>query len=122
MHKLVILIESPGNPAALEDAWPRFLHLAENMPGLRRETTSRVVTTLYGKADYILVHELYFDSLSAAQAAMASREGGEAGRLLQSITAGRVVLFLADHKEDELANILSYRSGSDKNAPHADLD
>jgi hypothetical protein len=111
----------PDNPAALDDAWPRFLHLAENMPGLRRETTSLIGITLYGKADYVMVHELYFDSLPAAQAAMASREGGEAGRLLQSITAGRVVLFLADHKEDDLVNILSYRSGNDKDQPHADL-
>jgi uncharacterized protein (TIGR02118 family) len=119
MHKLVILIEMPDNPVALEEAWPHFLHLAESMPGLRRETTSRVATTLYGQA-YVLVYELYFDSLQAAQAAMASSEGRDAGRLLQSITAGRVVLFLADHKVDELENILSYKSGSGEVQSHAD--
>jgi uncharacterized protein (TIGR02118 family) len=120
MHKLVILIEMPDNPVALDESWPQFLHLAESMPGLRRETTSRVATTLYGQADYVLVHELYFNSLQAAQVAMASSEGRDAGRLLQSITAGRVVLFLADHKEDELENIFKYKSGSGEAQPHAD--
>jgi hypothetical protein len=52
-----------------------------------------------------MIHELYFDSLDAAQRAMASPHGRSAGQLLQKMTLGRMVLFFADHKEDELENI-----------------
>jgi hypothetical protein len=55
------------------------------------------------------MHELFFDNLEAAEAAMASDEGREAGSLLQLMTAGRLNLFLAEHKEDELENIQRYR-------------
>lgn len=109
MHKLIILIEPPANETAFDDLWPQFLHLAESMPGLRRETTGRVVSLLYGKFDCWLMHELYFDSLAAIQQAMGSEQGREAGALLQRMTGGRVTLLLTDHKEDELENIRKYR-------------
>ncbi len=109
MFKLVILIEHPEDEAALDAAWPQFLHLAESMPGLRRETTSRVEQYLYGPGQVFLVHELYFDSLEAAQAAMASPPGRAAGRLLQIMTGGRMALFFAEHKEDDLENIRKFQ-------------
>jgi len=108
MYKLVILIDEMENPAAFNDAWPGFLRLAESMPGLKRETFSRVDTVLFGQSHPYLMHELYFDSLDAARLAMASSSGREAGRLLQQITGGRVTLFLADHKSDSLENIRKY--------------
>jgi uncharacterized protein (TIGR02118 family) len=109
MHKLVILIEHTEDEAALDAAWPQFLHLAESMPGLRRETTSRVEQYLYGPSLMALVHELYFDSLEAAQSAMASPQGRLAGRQLQAMTGGRMALFFAEHKEDELENIRKFQ-------------
>jgi hypothetical protein len=108
MHKLVILIEASEEWQAGEDTWPEFLHQVESMPGLRRETTSRVDRHLLG-AQYVLAHELYFDSLPEAERAMASPQGRLAGGLLQRMTGGKVALFFADHKEDELKNILKYR-------------
>jgi uncharacterized protein (TIGR02118 family) len=109
MHKLVILIEPLDDWQAFEAAWPEFLHQAEAMPGLRREATSRVDEFLYGANLCAQIHELYFDSLEAAQMAMASPEGRAAGRLLQKMTGGHVTLFFADHKEDNLENIRKYR-------------
>lgn len=109
MHKLVILIEPPKDYAVFEETWPQFLHLAEAMPGLRRESTSRVDGVLYGNIDYAIIHELYFDSLVAIQEAMAAPEGQAAGELLQRMTAGRMTLLYADHKEDNLENILQHR-------------
>ena len=91
MHKLIILIESTTTPG-FHDFWPRFLHAAENIPGLRRESTSRISQVLYGDVQYALVHELYFDTLSALQAGLASPSGKEAGRLLQELTGGSVNL------------------------------
>jgi len=108
MYKLIILIESTSEPG-FHNFWPRFLHAAENIPGLHREATARISQVLYGDAQFTLVHELYFDSLPALQAGLASPSGKEAGRLLQEMTGGRVKLFIADHSEDELENIRKYK-------------
>lgn len=112
MHKLVILIEQPDDWSDFDQAWPEFLSHAERMPGLLREATSRVETILFGGRQFAMMHELFFDSPQAAQQAMASPEGKEAGRALQNMTRGRVSLFLADHKEDDLENIRKYQSAN----------
>jgi len=113
MHKLVIWIEPLPDWERFEGEWPAFLRLAEALPGLRREATSRVEQFLYGSAygnaRCRWVHELFFDTLAEAEAAMASAQGQAAGRRLQQMTGGRMTLFLAEHKEDQLANILKYR-------------
>jgi uncharacterized protein (TIGR02118 family) len=108
VHKLVILIEATDAQTEVDDAWPQFLHLSERMPGLVREATSRVEQVLYGRYQPVLIHELFFDSFAALQQAMTSPEGRAAGELLQKMTAGRLTLLLADHKEDDLDNIRSY--------------
>ncbi len=109
MYKLVIMIGPLDNWAAFDDAWPRFLHQVENMPGLRREATSRVDAILYGTSQVALIHELYFDSQAGARQAMESPSGSAAGQLLQAMTRGQMTLFLADHKEDDLENILKFK-------------
>lgn len=109
MHKLIILIESTVTPD-FHVFWPRFLHAAENMPGLKRESTSRVTQVLYGEMQCALVHELFFDSYHALQVGLASETGKEAGRLLQEMTNGRVRLLIADHSEDNLENIRKYKA------------
>jgi uncharacterized protein (TIGR02118 family) len=109
MYKLMILVESTSMPG-FHNLWPRFLHAAENIPGLRRESTSRISQVLYGDVQYALVHELYFDSLPTLQAGLASPSGKEAGKLLQDMTSGRVKLLIADHSEDDLENIRKYRT------------
>jgi hypothetical protein len=108
MHKLIILVESTTTPD-FHVFWPRFLHAAENIPGLRREATSRVSQVIYGEMQCSLIHELFFDSYPILQHGMASESGQEAGRLLQEMTSGRVKLLIADHSEDELENIRKYR-------------
>jgi uncharacterized protein (TIGR02118 family) len=109
MHKLVILIEPPEDWAAFDEAWPQFLHSAESMPGLRREATSRVDTFLYGERAFALMHELFFDTLEDAQQAMLSVQGRQTGKILQEISRGRMTLFFADHKEDDLENLLKFK-------------
>ena len=46
MHKLIILFESPDDEQAFQLGWQKFLGLAEQLPGLRRETVSRVAQRL----------------------------------------------------------------------------
>lgn len=117
MYKLVILIEPLEDWQAFEDNWPDFLHKVEQMPGLRREAISRVEAFLYGTTPCARMHELFFDTFEAAQQAMASPQGREAGRLLRQMTQGRITLFFAEHKEDELANIRKHQKTAEQPAP-----
>ncbi|MCW5875292.1 MAG: EthD family reductase [Anaerolineales bacterium] len=107
MYKLVILIEPQDHPAEFDAAWPQFLAAAERMPGLRSEVTGRVDRALHGSFQAHLIHELHFDSLTAAGEAMASPEGQQAGQILQQISGGKVTLLLADHLQDDLAGFAS---------------
>jgi uncharacterized protein (TIGR02118 family) len=109
MYKLVIFIPPMEDWTTFDEAWPQFLHLAESMPELRRESTSRVDRMLYGDNEVALIHELYFESQQEAQNAMTSPSGRAAGKLLQEMTRGRITLFFADHKEDDLENIRRYK-------------
>jgi uncharacterized protein (TIGR02118 family) len=113
MHKLVILIQDLEDWENFEAEWPRFLHNAEDMPGLCKEAISRVERSLYGESVYARMYELFFDSLQAAEQALASPQGQAAGKLLQQLTGGRMVLFFAEHKEDDLENIRRYTHGDD---------
>lgn len=112
MHKLIIIITELPDPLSFEQGWPDFLTLAERMPGLRRETTSWPGKVLYGSLLVHMIHELYFDSQAALQAAMESPPGRAAGQLLQHLTDGRMILLFAHHLEDELENILPYREAA----------
>lgn len=109
MVKLVILIEPVDDRAKFEAGWPQFLHSAEEMPGLQREATSQVDAMLYGNSSYILMHELFFESQETAQQAMSSASGQAAGRILQQISGGKLVLFFADYKEDNIENLRRYK-------------
>jgi uncharacterized protein (TIGR02118 family) len=121
MYKLVILIETPED-LTFDDRWPEFLHLAEQIPGLRRETTSRVDHVVYGKGGFSLIHELYFDSAQALREGMASPVGQKAGLVLQEMTGGRVTLLIADHKQDELENIHMYQKAHGEGDAEADVN
>jgi uncharacterized protein (TIGR02118 family) len=112
MYKLVILIEPPADINAFESQWPEFLHLAEAMPGLRKEATSRVEQFLYGATPCYQIHELFFDTREAAEQGLASPSGQAAGRLLQQLTGGKMTLYFADHREDDLARIHRFKQDS----------
>lgn len=112
MFKLVILIENLPDHEHFDTLWPEFLHVSERMPGLIKEATCRVDSNLYGSYQPIMQHELYFESIDAIQLAMSSPDGQAAGGLLQQMTGGRMSLFIADHKEDDLENIRRYREES----------
>lgn len=109
MHKLVILIEPLDDWQAFEKIWPQFLHQVEEMPGIRREASCRVERFLFGDTSYGQIHELYFDTVADAESAMASPHGRAAGTLLQKMTGGRMVLLIADHKEDDIENIRKFK-------------
>jgi uncharacterized protein (TIGR02118 family) len=113
MYKLVILIKPLEDVDRFEENWPKFLNSVEKMPGLVYETTSRVDKILYGDEQIAQIHELFFESQKDAVSAMSSPEGREAGKILQQITGGRIGLFFADHKGDDLDNIRKFRQEDD---------
>lgn len=109
MYKLVILIESMEDWQSFESEWPKFLHLAESMPGLKKEAISQIDRLLYGNTSYVKMYELYFDTKENVEQALSSSAGQEAGRLLQMITQGKIMLFIAKHQEDDLTNIRKFK-------------
>jgi uncharacterized protein (TIGR02118 family) len=113
MHKLVIMVELMQDETRFDEMWPEFLHVSERMPGLVKEATCRVESTLYGSYQPILLHELYFESVSDIKEAMSSPEGRTAGELLQQMTGGNLSLIIADHKEDAIENIRRYQRRKD---------
>jgi uncharacterized protein (TIGR02118 family) len=101
VHKLMILFHKTADPIELETRWSQeFVRLAEQMPGLRRVSVSRVVGSPGGGADLQLVHEFFFDNLDAVQAAMASPEGQAAGRALMELAGESATLVFAEHLEE----------------------
>lgn len=116
MYKLIILVEPQDDWFRFERDWPRFLALAESMPGLKSESTSRIERQLHGDIHCTLIHELFFESKDSLTSAMSSPEGQAAGNALQAITGGKVTLLFAEHRADDLDSILRYQQGSDEEA------
>jgi uncharacterized protein (TIGR02118 family) len=119
MYKLVILIEPQDDASDFDSGWPEFLHHSERMPGLLREATSRVDAVIYGQVPVSFMHELFFESAASAQQAMSSEQGRQAGQILQQITQGRMTLFFADHKEDDIENLRRYHDPDNEASPVA---
>jgi len=101
MYKLVILFLSPFPWASFEPGWQKFLGLAEQMPGLRKEMVGDVDELVFGppNMNYKKIHELYFDSREDLEAALKSEEGQKAGQWLHSFTQGRFILMVAKHMQ-----------------------
>jgi len=101
MYKLVIFFLPPLAWATFEKGWQKFLGMAEQMPGLRKEAVGDVEELVFGppSMNYKKVHELYFDSREDLETALNSEAGQKAGQWLQSFTQGRFLLVIAKHME-----------------------
>ena len=105
----MIVIPAHVEEPVLNASWPNFLHAAENMPGILREASVRVVTTLFGGQEISMVHELYFETLTDLQEAMQSPEGLAAGQIIQELTQGQMTLLVGEHREDDIENLRNYQ-------------
>ena len=101
MYKLVILFLPPFAWATFEQGWQKFLGLAEQMPGLRKEAVGDVDELVFGlpSMNFKKVHELYFDSREELETALKSEAGQKTGQWLHSFTQGRFLLMIAKHME-----------------------
>lgn len=102
MYKLIVIFRKPPDVMAMENRWSQeFVAKAEAMPGLRRVSVSRVVGAPGGTTDLHLVHEFYFDDLTALQEAMTSEAGQLAGQALMGFAGDHVSLAFAEHLEED---------------------
>jgi hypothetical protein len=109
MYKLMIIVPPNVITHDFDAGWPEFLHQAESMPGLLRETSIRVTGSLYGNLEIDMIHELYFETLEDLQNAMNSSAGLAAGQIIQQLTQGQMTLLIAEHREDNIENLRQYR-------------
>ncbi len=101
MRKLLLLFKTVPDDLTLQRRWSQeFVPLAEAMPGVRRMVVNQNLSGPAGPADYMLIHELYFDSQAALTAAMMSAAGVRAGTKLMEIAPDSVIILFADHQED----------------------
>lgn len=102
MYKLIVIFRKPPDVLDMENRWSQeFVARAEAMPGLRRVSVSRVVGAPGGATDLHLIHEFYFDDLSALQLAMTSEAGQTAGQALMGFAGDYAALAFAEHLEED---------------------
>jgi hypothetical protein len=102
MHKLIIIFGQPREALEFITGWQAFLQMAEQMPGLRRETVSLIENVIFGDDNQprpFKIQEFYFDDDVALDAALASEAGQQAGQWLHQFTGGKFTLLTAPHQE-----------------------
>jgi uncharacterized protein (TIGR02118 family) len=97
--RFLALYETPADPEAFDRHYHQtHIPLIRCLPGLRRYTLGRNITTLHGAPCY-LVTELEWDTMDELQAAFATPEGrataADAVRL-QELAPVRRMIFTAD--------------------------
>lgn len=118
MYKLLILFLQPMTSATFERGWQKFLGLAEQMPGVRKEAVAEIDELVFSppNLNFKKVHEVYFDSREDLEAALDSEAGQMAGRWLHSFTQGQFLLMIARHMEatpEEFKKIVEASDESD---------
>ena len=110
MYKLIILIPPNVNESALDEVWPEFLHHAEQMPGLVREAATHIREQIYGQGGLNRIYEFFFPDKETLYRALTSPHGEKAGQLIHEMTKGRAAILTAEHREDEIENIIRARA------------
>jgi len=102
MSKLIVLYPPPTDASTFERRYhaEHAPMVVGKIPGLKKFVAAQVVGTPSGRAPYQRVAELYFDSMEALQAAMASPAGQAAVAHAMEISTGGppVVLIAEDDK------------------------
>ena len=99
MPKLIVLYPPPVDAATFERRYSaeHAPMVFEKIPGLKKFVAARVLGTPAGPAPYQRMAELYFESSSSLQAAMASA-GGQAtvAHAMEISTGGPPVVLIAE--------------------------
>jgi len=110
MYQLILLIPTGINLIAFDADWPSFLEAAEQMPGLIRESVSRIDQVIFGQEYFQRIYTFSFPDKDTLEKALVSKNGENAGKIIHDLTGGKVTLVTADYQEDSLQNIQSFAS------------
>ena len=97
MVKLVAIYKKPENVEEF-DKYYFEVHskLADKMPGLIKIEVAKITSAVIGEAPHHLITEMYFNSKTDLDFALASPEGRAAGKDLMSFAAKYVSLFTTE--------------------------
>jgi hypothetical protein len=110
MDQLIIFIHSDVDSDALDEGWPQFLDTAEKMPGLLKESLTKIDQSLYGSVDYLRIYTFSFPDQNSLNRALQSDYGERAGSILHRITGGKVTILTGSYQSDSLERIRSFSS------------
>ncbi|HMF68428.1 MAG TPA: EthD family reductase [Phyllobacterium sp.] len=101
MARLVVLYKKPKNAEAFDKHYSAVhIPLAKKIPGLKKYDISQgAVRSPAGPSEIHLVATLYFDSLEALKAGLASAEGKATAGDLANFADGGAELYFFDTKE-----------------------
>jgi uncharacterized protein (TIGR02118 family) len=101
MAKVVVMYKTPKNAEAFDRHYAStHIPLAKKIPGLKKYDISQgTVGSPAGPSGRHLVATLYFDSMSALQAALSSPEGQATAGDLANFADGGADLFMFDTKD-----------------------
>lgn len=113
MYQLLLLIPLSVDLQTFDEGWPSFLENAEQMPGLIKESVTRIDRCLYGQNFLQRIYCFSFTDQESLEKALLSPPGEKAGRILHEITGGNLILLNGEAKEDSLDHIHSLSSTSE---------
>jgi uncharacterized protein (TIGR02118 family) len=101
MAKLVVLYKNPKNTEAFDKHYASVhIPLAKKIPGLKKyDISTGAVRAPAGPSPIHLVATLYFDSLDAVKAGLASPQGQAAAADLANFADGGAELYFFDTKD-----------------------
>jgi hypothetical protein len=105
MHQLIILIPSGVNMISFDQGWPEFLAAAEQMPGLIRESLTRVDQQLYGTPAIQRIYCFDFPDQKTLTQGLVSQAGEKAGGILHRLTGGMASICTGYYQSDLLEHI-----------------
>lgn len=104
-YQLLILIPITVEIQSFDEGWPEFLNAAESMPGLVRESITRIDNCIYGQNFLRRIYSFTFEDQNSLKNALLSPPGEKAGDVLHRITQGNMILLSGTYQEDDLENI-----------------
>ena len=118
MYSLLLLIPNQINQEKFDRGWPSFLHQAEKMPGMLKETATLIDQKLTGVQSYSRLYTFHFSDKDSLHRALSSPPGQKAGELIHTISEGKALIFTGDFREDQLANLHPSPSQDSNHAQH----
>jgi len=101
MARLIVMYGTPQDPEAFDRYYAeKHIPLAKTIPGIRKYEVSRgPVATPGGASQFHLIATLFFDDLTAIQAAFASPEGQAAAADVETFASGGADMLMFEHDE-----------------------